>query len=405
MSQKKKLFIIGIIVIIVAAGAVFLFTRSGNQNSPVASINKMPINNELKTSPFVIEPSTFSEDLKGMTQEVDHQIKDVEKKIDSKKAPAMEFTYELMTDLPELEITAVNVPKYSLVDIDYANKIAKRFGFNEEDANPKNDNYLYLKDSFDLNGSYILQINRKSGYLNYSSIYVPASSKKIESSEEAVVVASAFLKQFGLYGNDLDKPATYQETVNPNLYYVEWHRKWDPLPIVEMTGMLTASIEDRTLNLAEDETIINTSDDTDGISRASDFNTITVVVDDKARVLAANVNVRGIEKTLENVPILSPEEAWSELQIGNGILGFTFPSSANITNKDWDDIFPNGIAKSDEARVREVILAYVEKPANTRQSYLQPVYVFKGEAVLESDALTDFVIAVKALEDESIPSK
>lgn len=344
-------------------------------------------------------PSTISADLLRPTgSDVDHRVV---KPTTAPPPPKQVFTYALMAKLPEVKVTSAPVIVYREVTSAVAAQLAAAYGMKNLDPFIKGYTYSFTGD-IGTTGA-VVSVDGRSGFSSYSRVIPPqAAGTAVKTAAEAKAIATAELQRLGLLPEKADV-ATYQRTSSPGTFYVEVHRAWDPLPILESTGMLYASASDRKLNRTADADVVKTSDASDGLTRASDFNTATVTVDARGRITSVVANMRPVEKVLPARPLKTPDQAWQELQAGGGVLGFTMPSTSNLGGKTWEQVFPQNTATSDEARVREVLLAYAEKPDGERQRYLQPVYIFKGEAKLQTGVLADFIVAVPALTDDALP--
>lgn len=405
MSPQKKLIIAAVICVLVIAGLFLLLRRDRGSVGPdgTPSVSSAPATSTPSTAPpstLPPPPTTISGELTAPSRDVDHRVV---KPATGLKSPTLAFEYKMMTTLPTVRVKEVAVDTFTTIDETYARALAKRYGLPDQQPFIDGDDYSFVGD-LTKPGSAILRVNARTGYSNYSTILLGSATGTVRSGTDAARVARSFLTKVQQLPTRLDTPTTYQRTSIPDVFFVEFHRSWTPLPILETTGMLTADVTDRTQNRPKDPDVVQTSDKMDGYLRPADFNTITIAVDLQGRILVAAVNMRPVARTLPARALKTPEAAWSELTSGKGVLGFTLPSESNITAKSWGEIFPNDTATSNDAQVREIILAYVEKPDGVRQEYLQPVYIYKGRAKLASGPLADFIVAVPALADDSLPT-
>ncbi len=323
----------------------------------------------------------------------------------ARAAPRLAYTYALGTGvtLPEPTVKTVPVDVYADINSDWVKTIAKAYGF-AAGAQP----FIGL-DAYSLSGKLTaggmgrLEVEQFSGFTTFWATYDTAAVRLAPSASTATNAARAFLSDAGQLAPNLKPAQTYERTSKPGILYVEFQRDWTPLPILEVGGMLEASIDMEENVRPRNADIVRTSDDMDGLYRLGDFNTATIGVDARGRIVSAVVHTRPIASTLPARTVKPASDAWAALQAGKGILGLTLPTEG-MSASAWNAMFPNGEARSTDARVSEVILAYAEKGAGELQTYLQPVYIFRGTATLAGGKTAPFVIAVPALADDALPT-
>ncbi|MFA5136505.1 MAG: hypothetical protein WC489_03865 [Patescibacteria group bacterium] len=217
----------------------------------------------------------------------------------------------------------------------------------------------------------------------------------------------AFLKKLNIYDSTLKVSATYKKKTEPGVLFVEVHRDWDAvggailnpiglLNIPETQPFATLSLKSSISNLPSDQDIYATSDYKDGFIRQDDFNTLTLAIkesDNKILSVVSNIRVFSSTPSNTNQP-LAYEDAYEKLKKGNYQLFLTTPSGDGQTS--FDKVYPQHIARANEAVVTESTIAFLEKPSPASQTVLEPYYLFRGYADLASGYRTNFVAAVFA---------
>lgn len=272
------------------------------------------------------------------------------------------------------------------------------------DSVKQNDQYI-LAHSFKNDGQDLTMLifNTTTGEFTFTT------SEGVEFKSPAGSLESRiyeFLEAYDLYDPYIKVAATYKKRSEPGVTYVELHRDWDSvgLPILNLVGVLNLpedqKLADLTLastpsNLQEDVDIYAASDNKDGYARQTDFNTITLGVENDA-VISLKSNMRKLETNEPTeTPLLSYDEAESKVQSGQSDYFVTAPAGAG--SADWGQIYPNNVANAQEGVIDESMLAYLENSPNTSQNQLSPYYFFRGHADLESGYRINFTAAVSAL--------
>lgn len=257
-------------------------------------------------------------------------------------------------------------------------------------------------------GSSMLYMQKESGsFLYKSDVGIPLSSTSGQADENRRIVAFA---QNALRDDTLASFATYEKKSRPGVIYYELHRDWNRLgfPLFNLFGLLNLSNTDlRTLTLAQpfsqstpDDNIIKTSDNTDGLKRPSDFNTVTIGVKD-GRVVDVISNLRllstsGNTRTVAN-KLISYDTAVEKLKKNEYTRLYTSPAGEGVV--DREKMYPQNKARLKEAVVTESTIAYLEELPGTKQSLLTPYYVFRGTAELSTGYRVSFVATVPAIAD------
>lgn len=251
--------------------------------------------------------------------------------------------------------------------------------------------------------------NRQNGSFEFRSFgsHRPAS---IDPSAAPKEVATTFLKETGLWDETLTATATYHHAETP-FTYVEFHRDWKKigLPIVNPLGLAAIPAEQSIAKLQVGQAdfmptnplIGGTSDGSDSQKRPNTFNTLTVAVTPDGYVFSATSNLRPLEKTdqLSSNQLKTPQEALAELKQHQGLFGLTLPIGEGTV--EFKNVYPQNKASAGLAQIKDLSLAYIEKHHPIRQDYLQPVYVFRGTALLDSGYTVNWTETIPAVKGVS----
>lgn len=251
--------------------------------------------------------------------------------------------------------------------------------------------------------SSVLLFNVSSGEFSYRSsngIALPAQGTLEEKTY-------AFLRLLGWYDPTIQVTATYKNNKKPGLLYVELHRKWDNVgaPILNPIGMFNIP-EDQNLasltlnttvpNTPKDADIIATSDNRNGFARATDFNTITLAINEGTQsVNMIKSNIRPASSVASASSLISYDQAVKKLKEKEYSFIFTSPTGEGEAI-NWEKMYPANAATSDEAVVTESTVAYLENQPTSVQKTLEPYYIFRGYAKLTSGYRVMFTAAVPA---------
>lgn len=248
----------------------------------------------------------------------------------------------------------------------------------------------------------ILLFNARNGYFQYTAMPGVVLPEGTDTPSRIY----ALLKKLNMYDPTLQITAQYRRASAQDTAFYEVRRSWGTagLPVLNPLGLLglrdgesmqNASFRAKSSVQDRDEDIYQTSDNTDGLTRKSDFNTMTIAVSTtENRVTSIMSNLRIVSAVREITPIIGYAEAAAELRKGNGLILNT--PSGNGANSAWNSIYPNNSAVAEFADVTEQGLFYLELPPGFPQSFLEPMYVFRGTAELKSGYRTDFIATVPA---------
>ncbi len=251
----------------------------------------------------------------------------------------------------------------------------------------------------------LLLFNKSTGEFAYSATNGIILPQNKQSTPDKIY---SFLKELGLYDPSLKITATYKKNTDPEITYYEIKRDWKTagLPILNPIGLLnldeSESISKLQINATtndplENAEIYNTSDKTDGLERKTDFNTMTIAVTDiDESVVIIKSNIRALESTkTQNAALISYADAISKLK--QNIDSFILTTPAGLGSViAWEKIYPQHLAEAETATVTDSSIAYLENSPGAEQKTLQPYYLFKGTAELNSQYKVNFIAAVSA---------
>lgn len=260
-------------------------------------------------------------------------------------------TYELTTtpQLPNLAmIYKFKQPNVSENDVQ---QLAQKFNLNGEIKYEPRNGVYNIRD-----GSKLLWVETKTGkwsYQNQSKAYSNGeSTPNIPTDEEAKAIAIQQIQSLGLPVNEFKVADVTKVT--------EEGAPGQPVKVLSKAVFLYRQINNQSIL---------------GVSR------IIVMVGDNGEVAGISKFYKETEP-FNNCPLKTFEKAYEELKSG--------ATSSNISGK------------ATHAKIRNVELRYWEDAgAISDQPYLQPVYVFKGETMIDGKIET-FDAIVPAIEGSSI---
>ncbi|AVX31514.1 hypothetical protein CTH_1943 [Carboxydocella thermautotrophica] len=233
-------------------------------------------------------------------------------------------------------------------------KLASKFGLVGPVKTTKEGNF-----GVEDNNKRLLVVYPKSGtfaFGKYNKLFIDnGNNPDLPTKDEGVEIAINYLKQLGIYSQDLYlESVTYEKVARIG-------KDGIPGPEVPKTMMVNFT---RKIN---DMDIL-------GVNRLSVF------IGDKGEVLGIHNSLRHW-KPYRVFPLKSIQQAFEELQAGKASISIEGDASKGI--------------------VREVYLAYYQYGLPAEQKYLQPIYVFEG--VASSDGIQKpFVAHVPAIPDSYI---
>ena len=101
-----------------------------------------------------------------------------------------------------------------------------------------------------------------------------------------------------------------------------------------------------------------------------------------------------VEDTSATYPIITVQEAWNEVENGNGIISSIIPSDKSIFS-------PHKSVRLEEILINEIYLAYYDS-TNVEQPYMQPIYVFEGQYNPNSQPGGDITIYFPAIQGQHV---
>lgn len=259
-----------------------------------------------------------------------------------------------------------------------------------------------------------LLINKKNGsFMYYSEKGIALPKAQSTSILPTIEQVGALLTRIT---NDptLSITAKYKNKKTAGITYFEAHRDWEEVgaPIFNILGLLNIpqsvglnylsfSYVNSTFNKNPD--IVSTSDKTDGYIRRSDFNTMTLGVDDKTgRITSIDSNIRLLKNTNPKAvkPIsyaaavkLLRENKYKDLYtlpIGEGDISF-------------DKVYPDNAGHIKNVTITESTIVYLEDLPVAAQEELAPYYLFRGTGQLDSGYKVAIVASVAASSDTPPP--
>lgn len=266
-----------------------------------------------------------------------------------------------------------------------------------------NESTQSLRAYSDQSGSSMFYMQKDTGSLLYKStsgLPIASGSAAVDQSRRIVAFAQDTLRD-----DTLASFATYQRNSSPGVTYYELHRDWNRLgfPLYNLFGVLnlkdtplaSLSLTNSTNMVAQDKDIIKTSDNTNGLKRPNDFNTVTVGVKD-GRVVTFISNLRlfpasGAPKTDK---LITYDEAVKRLTNNQYSRLYTSPAGEGAV--DREKLYPQNKATIVQANVTETAIAYLEELPGTEQPVLAPYYIFRGNGTLSNGYRVTFVATVPA---------
>lgn len=395
LPHKKVLFgLIGLVVLVVIAIFAMISNRS----------------NQKDTSTVVPTPSSVILDSLQDFPKKEGEYYSSAASPALKTPPKTQFTYTLDATPPVVPPNATVYLLASNLTQQQATTIAQKFGSFPNAPQPIGlNNYFF----FDEQQTSQVIIYGNSGSIVGNFNPQTTSITSITSNAQAQEKAQAFLQSVGLWedqflspmGNPYPKnPVVYKKGTYPNRYFVEFHRGWMQLPIINHIGMLNDTFKNSLANpkksLAPNKNVTYSSDGLAGYERSDSFNTVTIGVRTDGFVEYLHYYIRGIQSQ-KSVSLKPFQDALNELMQGTATDTLIYPtgklgSKADYTEEEWQALFPGGVAISKDAVVDDVQLAYNEKPITEAQTTMKPYYIFRGRAVLGSGKIVNFVSLVNA---------
>ncbi|MBP9797774.1 hypothetical protein KBC70_01360 [Candidatus Woesebacteria bacterium] len=311
----------------------------------------------------------------------------------------------LVTQLPTQPASVSIYELKKNYSTDEVKDLAYSLGFNSIDGVEKGENLMHM---YDIDSLSYLSINPETGRFTYLSesgfrpTLPTASSLQLgKNIASQVGIDSPSLKPFATYTRDDD---------NGDYIYIELHNQWEAFgaPILNPLGMLNlkenVDITSVTLGSTQGAPyrnihITDTSDNTDGYARRSDFNTVTIkYLPSDGRIYGVSSNISKILKTetLAGDAIMTPTEAYNNYVSGKTTFSAVGPSGEGSAN--LNDIYSNNLAKATTVDVSDIEYIYATGPQSTPQWWC-PVYVFRSFGKIQTGFESQFVHTVPATDD------
>lgn len=395
--KKTLLIILGIVALLIGLLTTLYFLKNTQENTPSPSPSPKPL------SEFSKEFSTNSYG----------ELFPTSQSPAFKNPPKIEFEFKLSPSLQKPGQIA-SAPKLRLqfgLNASSAKDLVKKLISDAPVQNFGENNYRITTQDADIvviknSGAFIARFNTPEQSLA-ASVGKPAS---IKTDQEAIQSAENWLKTLNLWEDRYTSPmgdpypknsVVYKRKSTPGVYYVEFHRGWDPLPILNYTGLLGKSLKQESKDfknqLPSSLDIEYSSDGLANYQRADDFNTITVGINDKGGVVYLKHYIRNIVSQ-DTAGLKTFDQAFEELQKGYGEGSIVYPLGieTDFSFDEWKKLYPFNTAKSKEALVEDVELAYPEKIITEPQNILSPAYIFRGKATLDTGEVVNFVTLIDA---------
>lgn len=277
-------------------------------------------------------------------------------------APVPNMTFEMgvvPSGLPKQLMVYKAEPKWTTQE--EVKELASKFGLVGPVKTTEEGNF-----GVEDNNRQLLVVYPKSGTFSfgkYNKLFIDnGNNPALPTEDEGVEIAINYLKQLGIYSQDLYLESVTYETV------ARIGKDGIPGPEVPQTMMVNFSRKINGMDIL-------------GVNRLSVF------IGDKGEVLGIHNSLRDW-KPYRIFPLKSIQQAFEELQAGKASISIEGDASKGI--------------------VKEVYLAYYQYGLPAEQEYLQPIYVFEGvasvfEGVASSDGIQKpFVAHVPAIPDSYI---
>jgi hypothetical protein len=383
---NKRILAIGLAgVAFIVILAVFLITGDGGEQQEIGQeAEQRSQNDQAKGDKMIGQQGTPPpyQDYGGNPQ-VTVQTWDVS--VTPEETPEEALEYSTRATYPRAYIQQIGKNFEGIKEIEYTKDYALAAEANETDIST----FLF---------------NNKTGVFSYASMNGMEISN-ISGGAQARDKAEAIVQQI-FSDATIQAKATYKRATKPGRTYVEFHRDWETvgMPILNPLGLINTgdkeSLEELVLGAPSmtqrDTDIIETSDESDGYARATDFNTITVAVSDtEAKVYTTESNMRVLDKRGEPRNLISYQEAVNKLNKSQYSFIYTVPQGEGTPT--YDRVYTAGTNKMETGHVTSSVMAYIEHLPDEAQEAITPYYVFKGNGRLQSGYEVTFIAGVNAI--------
>ncbi len=257
--------------------------------------------------------------------------------------------------------------------------------YKNDSAGNNSDVYYLLKET----GSFL--------FTSKTGVDLPATTELLSEQEKVTKYIQSLVSD-----DKLRITAQYEKKGMDGVKFYELHRDWSAmgLPVYNLLGIFnldnSASLSSLSLakaptKQAPDESIINSSDASDGFRRNNDFNTVTVGIKG-GKVVSVLSNIRPIASVNADRTIISYTEALNRLKSKQYTSLYVSPDSAG-----GESAAQQSQVSLATAQVSEVTVAYLENLPVTAQQKLEPFYIFKGTGTSDGGKAVHFLASVAAV--------
>ena len=394
MSKKAIVIsasLIGILLILLLA--IFIVQRK-NQNTARTAINNtdhaIPLN-----------PKTISKDIPNSSQRVTVPPLTVQA-----------YTFQNKPVTPPTSLAQYSLKSnYTRQEVD---TFAQSLGL-QANPNTSNNRYLTYYNLTDINNKGFLVFDRVTGAFVFQSLGNFSAPLSI-SGQSPQLAGTLITRQLG-FDDTVTCTHTYQRSEYPDYVYIECNRDWTlaGLPILGLPGVLTIDPNTSVNTLqagdsakidSNDPSVVGTNNNTDGKSRNTDFNALTIVLSSSTnRVIEIRSNLRKIDqKTVVDTAanLRNQESVRAQLEMNNSPFSLSLPAGSPTLQGliPWQKIYQKNTAIAQKATVTDMALTYLENPATTEQHSLTPYYLVRGTAQLTTGYTVNFIQAIPALNNE-----
>ncbi len=372
-DKMVKILTVSLAVVLVALiGVTYYFLSRYEKKPEVANTDMAPANQN--------QAGTNSQGNQTAPPAPQVSVSKWEAMVTPPAAPASMDVYKMKQNYSSAEVQGI------------AAKLGANAGMQESDTSV----IAYSK-----TGDAILVFNKTAGDYAFSSdsgIALPAGASQSES-------VYALLRSIGMYDDTIKVTGTYMKTSMPGVKYVELHRSWADvkMPVLSSVGVINLpenlklsqlAVGKVTADAPADADIVSTSDNSDGMKRSDDFNTVIVGIDTATnKVLSIKSNARILLPEKMSVAGIAKEDVMTALQSSKAKI---FTSPAGDGAADFSKVYPNNQVMAQSATVTDVGLAYIEQAPTVAQTQLEPYYVVRGYMQSDSGYRLNFVGTVPA---------
>lgn len=317
---------------------------------------------------------------------------------DVKTYPKFQFTYGTPPTLtnPKTQLQSY-ILKSAFSESELAS-IGANFGFPKVEK--KENGFAYYSDFKNPQSRGFLVFNTNTGTFEFTNLSL---ENKIQNTDIRQGTKE-FLTKLGLTDNLTDCSITYKSSVLPDVTYVECHRSWEALgaPLLNLPGVMNIpeSKSMSTLKLGyndtplESPTITDVSTGQNGVNRPNDFNTATFAIAKDGTILSLMSNLRWIETSSQSA-LITPDAAFTAFTQNRADQTVAVP--ADNGSFEWDKVFPTGGVTGKNAEIKDYQLIYIENEPGQSQKIYTPMYLIRGNIMLDTGYHVNFVQTLPAI--------